>query len=171
MDRISSLTGYGLTLREWADDDLAAMVELFDDADVADRTPLASPFDLAAARAYLERAREAQAAHQRVQLAITTDGTEVKGEVRLNRLKGTISYVVGAAHRGQGLAVRAVRLMTDLARQDLGYARVALEIEPDNAPSIAVARSAGFRLTDAEPEVVEGERRSYTLCTWVLDLS
>lgn len=41
-----------------------------------------------------------------------------------------------------------------------------LEIEPDNHPSAAVARAAGFDLTDALPEVVEDKGRSYALLTW-----
>ncbi|MFJ1597928.1 GNAT family N-acetyltransferase [Streptomyces sp. NPDC088261] len=45
--------------------------------------------------------------------------------------------------------------------------RVVLEIEPDNRPSVAVARAAGFRLTDAPPETVTDKGRTYTLLTWV----
>jgi RimJ/RimL family protein N-acetyltransferase len=160
------LAGQGLVLRLWADEDLAAMVRVFDDSEVALRTPLASPFDLAAACEYLEQARLAYAADQRLQLAITTDGRQVKGEVRLNRSTGTISYVVGTAYRGQRLASRALRLMTEHAHHGLGLRRVILEIEPDNLPSIAVARAAGFVLTDTAPEVVEVRGRSFCLRAW-----
>jgi len=48
------LTRRGLILREWSDDDLPHMVELFDDP-LGDRfPPLRSPFNLSAARAYLD---------------------------------------------------------------------------------------------------------------------
>jgi RimJ/RimL family protein N-acetyltransferase len=60
--------------------------------------------------------------------------------------------------------------MVDHACKTLGYSRLLLEIEADNRPSIAVARAAGFMLTDAAPDVVQGERRSYTLYTWALDI-
>ncbi|MEV5499835.1 GNAT family protein [Nonomuraea fuscirosea] len=86
--------------------------------------------------------------------------------MRLNRATGTISYIVGAAHRGQRLATRALLLMTEHARGELGLAQVSLEIEPDNHPSIAVARAAGFRRTDTPPEVVTVRDRSYTLHVW-----
>ncbi|MFJ2646571.1 GNAT family N-acetyltransferase [Streptomyces sp. NPDC087420] len=159
--------GDGLVLREWTEDDLPVMAELFDEPDVARRTPLASPFDLAAARAYLHRARRAQEEGRALHLAVTLDGGRALGEVLLNRRTGGIGYAVGAAHRGRGLAARAVRLVVAHALGVARLPRVVLEIEPDNHPSIAVARAAGFRLTDAPPETVTDKGRTYTLLTWV----
>jgi len=160
------LTGQGLLLREWTDEDLAAMTALFDDPDVAYRTPLESPFDQAAARRYLHRAQQAQQGSERRHLAITEDGRQVLGEILLNRTYGSIGYVIGAAHRGRRLAARALRLMTDYAHNTLAMPRVLLEIEPDNHPSIAVARSADFHLTEAAPERVMDKGRTYDLLTW-----
>ncbi|MGV9779079.1 GNAT family N-acetyltransferase [Streptosporangium sp. NPDC003464] len=168
------LSGHGLVLREWHDEDLAAMVGLFDDPDVAYWTPLVSPFDLNAARVYLKRARERRAAGQRVQLAITADGGEPLGEVLL-MLTGAdldvaeIGYVVGAAHRRRGLASRAVRVMTDFARDTVGVVQLLLEIETGNAASAAVARAAGYRLTDVPPIAGEDKGRRLSLWTWAYD--
>lgn len=53
---------------------------------------------------------------------------------------------MGAAHRGQRLAVRALGAMTEYAHTTVARSQVILEIEP--AP-IAVARSAGFRLSNS----------------------
>ncbi|MFH0243408.1 GNAT family N-acetyltransferase [Streptomyces sp. HK10] len=160
------LTAHGLLLREWTSDDLAVLQELFDDPDVAYRTPLQSPFDQAAARRYLHSAHQARRGHERIHLAITTDGQQAMGEVLLNLTTGGIGYIVGAAHRGQHLAARALRTMTEYAHHTAGLTRVILEIEPDNHPSIAVARSAGFCLTDAKPETVTDKGRTYDLLTW-----
>ncbi|MCW2916346.1 MAG: Acetyltransferase including N-acetylase of ribosomal protein-like protein [Actinomycetia bacterium] len=165
------LTGHGLTLREWTDDDLTAMVELFDNPDVAYRTPLVSPFDLAAARDYLQKARRTRAEDLRLHLAITTDGQQPQGEVLLARSNsgvgaGSIGYSVGAAHRGRRLATRAVRVMTEYAHQVAAMPRVLLEIEGDNDASTAVARAAGFHLTDAPPIRAEDKGCSFTLLTW-----
>ena len=160
------LTGCGLVLREWTDEDLATIAKLFDVPDIAYRTPLASPFDLHAAREYLYGMRRSRIEGRRIHLAITTDGRDPLGEVLLNVSSRSIGYVVGAAHRGRHLAARAVQVLTEYAHHELALAQVLLEIEPDNHPSIAVARSAGFRLTDAEPETVEDKGRSYTLLTW-----
>lgn len=75
------LTGHDLVLREWEEADLPVMAELFDDPGVAYRTPLASPFGLDEARAYLEMVRRTRAAGDRLHLAITTDGHKPLGEV------------------------------------------------------------------------------------------
>ncbi|MER7176484.1 GNAT family N-acetyltransferase [Streptomyces mesophilus] len=160
------LSGRGLVLREWADADLPAMVRLFDEPEIARRSPLASPFDPDAAAAYLEMIRRTRATGERLHLAITTDGDTPLGEVLLNRSRGSMGYAVGAAHRGHRLALRAVQLMTEYAHRDLGLARVVLQIEPDNVASTAIAEAAGFRPAADEPEEVEGKGRRYTLLTW-----
>lgn len=73
-------------------------------------------------------------------------GHQALGEVLLNRTTGSIGYIVGAAHRGQRLAVRALGAMTEYAHTTVARPQAILEIEP--AP-IAVARSAGFRLSNS----------------------
>jgi RimJ/RimL family protein N-acetyltransferase len=167
-----TLAGFGLRLREWAAADVPAMVELFDDAAVARWTPLASPFDEAAAFAYLDRARERRAEDRGLQLAVTTDGHTPLGEVLLftsgpyGRASGgpdaELGYAIGAAHRGQGLATRAVRLMTGYAYREAAARRVILRIDLGNAASEYVARTAGFRLADGAPSDGGPELR-----TWV----
>lgn len=163
------LTSHDLVLREWEDADLPAMVKLFDEPDIADRTPLASPFDLDAAREYLEMIDRTRAEGQRLHLAITADGHEPLGEVLLNLSRGTMGYGVGAAHRGQRLALRAAQLLTDYAHQTLALPRILLEIEADNAASISVARALDFRPTNDEPEQVEGKGRAFVLHIWAHD--
>ncbi|MFI6450619.1 GNAT family N-acetyltransferase [Streptosporangium amethystogenes] len=165
------LRGHGVVLREWEDGDLGAMVKLFDDPEVAYWTPLVSPFDPEAARAYLDRARQRRAAGERLQLAITVDGGEPMGEVLL-MLSGLgldvaeIGYSVGAAFRGRGLARGAVRMMTEFARDTVGVSRLLLEIEAGNAASVGVARAAGYRLTEAPPVPSEEKGRPIALRTW-----
>ncbi|MGW0396050.1 GNAT family N-acetyltransferase [Streptomyces sp. NPDC003042] len=149
------LAGHGFILREWGNADLPAMVELFDEPDIADRTPLSSPFDTRAARDYLEMIHRTRAEGQRLHLAITTDGLKPLGEVLLNLSRGTMGYAVGTAHRGQRLALRAAQLVTDYAHQILELPRVLLEIEADNAPSIAVARD----LSSASPTTSQNESK------------
>ncbi|MEU8844484.1 GNAT family N-acetyltransferase [Streptomyces roseus] len=165
------LTGEGLVLRDWTEADLTAMPALFDDPDVAYWTPIVSPFDEAAGRARLERDRRMRAEGTVVLLAITVDGGEPLGEVMLRRApEGTeLGYAVGPAHRGRGLAARAVRVMAAYAFEQLDVDRVILELEAENAASVAVAVKAGFSLLDVP--LIEGEEkgRPYTLQTWGLD--
>ncbi|WP_448321386.1 GNAT family N-acetyltransferase [Streptomyces sp. CO7] len=165
------LTGEGLVLRDWTEDDLAAMPALFDHPDIAYWTPIVSPFDEAAGRARLVRTRELRAEGTSILLAITLDGGAPLGEVMLRRApEGVeIGYAVGPAHRGQGLAARAVRVMAAYAFEELGAEQVILELEAENAASVGVATRAGFRLLDVP--LIEGEEkgRPYVLQTWGLD--
>lgn len=167
------LSGEGLILRDWTEADLAAMPELFDHPDIAYWTPIVSPFDHAAARARLDRDRKLRAEGTTILLAITVDGGAPLGEVMLRRApEGTeIGYAVGPAHRGQGLAARAVRLMAAYAFGQLGAEQVILELEAENAASVAVATKAGFRLLDVPLITGEEKGRPYSLQTWGLTRS
>ncbi|MEU4169826.1 GNAT family N-acetyltransferase [Streptomyces sp. NPDC026665] len=164
------LSGEGLVLRDWTEADLTAMPELFDHPDIAYWTPIVSPFDEAAARARLDRDRELRAQGTAVLLAITVDGGAPLGEVMLRRApEGTeIGYAVGPAHRGQGLAVRAVRVMAAYAFEQLGAEQVILELEAENAASVAVATKSGFELLDVPLITGEEKGRPFTLQTWGL---
>ncbi|MFC7831049.1 GNAT family N-acetyltransferase [Streptomyces sp. NPDC057375] len=165
------LSSEGLVLRDWTEADLPSMPELFDHPDIAYWTPVVSPFDEAAARARLDRARQLRAEGTTVLLAITTDGGAPLGEVMLRRApEGTeIGYAIGPAHRGQGLAARAVRVMAAYAFEQLDTEQVILELEAENAPSVAVATKAGFRLLDIPLITGEEKGRPYALQTWALD--
>jgi RimJ/RimL family protein N-acetyltransferase len=164
------LSGEGLVLRDWTEADLAAMPELFDHPDVAYWTPIVSPFDAGAALARLSRARQLRAEGVAVVLAITLDGGAPLGEVMLRRAaEGTeLGYAVGPAHRGQGLAARAVRVMAAYAFDQLGAEQVILELEAENAASVAVAAKAGFVLLDVPLITGEEKGRAYALQTWGL---
>ncbi|MEU9187143.1 GNAT family N-acetyltransferase [Streptomyces sp. NPDC048484] len=167
------LEGEGVHLREWSDDDRDALIAVYEDPEIARWTPVASPFDTPAALVYLAEAREARAQGRRVQLAITTDGVLPRGEVLLFRNKADerdveIAYGVGAAHRGRGLASRAVRLLSAYAVRHTDARRVVLCIEEANAASAAVARAAGFTRTDDEPVLRTSRGREITLRTWSL---
>ncbi|MEV0406017.1 GNAT family N-acetyltransferase [Actinoallomurus sp. NPDC050550] len=165
------LTGSGLILREWDDDDVPAMAELFDEPHIDRWAPLRAPFDQAAARAYLDLARRRRAAGRRLQLAITTDGHRPLGEILLfpTGAPGEVelAYAIGAAHRRQRLAGRAVQLITAYAYayDTLAATRVIVRIPAGNTASAAVARTAGFQLTTAPLISREGARDP--LHTWL----
>ncbi|MGC0335736.1 GNAT family N-acetyltransferase [Streptomyces sp. SLBN-8D4] len=152
------LEGYGVRLREWSHADLADLVALYDDPEMARWTPVASPFDLGAARAYLAGAREGQAEGRRVQLAVTTDGILPRGEVLLFRS--------GSDERDVELAGRAVRLAAEYAVREIRPRRVLLRIDAANAAGEAVARSCAFELTDEPPVRRESRGREAVLRTW-----
>ncbi|WP_405970133.1 GNAT family N-acetyltransferase [Streptomyces sp. NBC_00988] len=168
------LTGEDLVLREWTENDLPAMTDLFHDPEIAHWTPLASPFDETAARAYLATARRARAEGLCIQLAITTDGQLPLGEVLVirqnaNGRTASLGYSVGAAHRGRRLGARALTVMTEYAHHALDLPRLTLSIATDNAASAAVARAAGYHLTDEPPITTVRRGWSLTLRTWAHD--
>ena len=154
------LVGDGLVLREWEERDLPLMAELLDDPDVALWTPLPTPFTAEQARLRLERSRR----RDPLQLAVTTDGDLPLGEVVLMST-GHLGYVLGARHRGQGLAARAVALLREHAH-DVGHEAVRLQISEGNLASEALARRTGFRLVPGEDEVVVDKGRTHRLRTW-----
>ncbi|MFF4351123.1 GNAT family N-acetyltransferase [Streptomyces sp. NPDC001530] len=165
------IEGLGLQLREWTADDVADLVALYDDPEIDRWTPVPSPFDAEAARAYLAAAEQQAAEGRTVQLAITTDGGPPQGEILLFRSATDerdleLAYGVGPAYRGRGLATRAVRLVVRFARRRVGGRRVVLCIEEGNGASEAVAKAAGFALTDDEPIVRTAKGREVVLRTW-----
>ncbi|MFI9388291.1 GNAT family N-acetyltransferase [Kutzneria sp. NPDC052558] len=164
------LSGNGLLLRDFTDADLPVMIELFDDPDVALRTPIVSPFDLAAARDYLAVMRRTRAEENRLHLAITRPGEDVPlGMVFLRPALCIAGYVVGKAHRRQGLAVRSMQVIIEFALRTVGLPHVLLEIEAENHASVAVARALGARLSGAAPIEVESKGRSLRLDTWIVE--
>lgn len=165
------LSGEGLVLRDWTEADLAAMPGLFDHPDIAYWTPIVSPFDEAAARARLDRDRQLRAEGTTILLAVTVDGRAPLGEVMLRCTPDgmELGYVIGPAHRGQGLAARAVRVMAAYAFEQLGAGQAILEVEAENTASVAVATKAGFRLLDVPLITGEEKGRPYALQTWGLN--
>jgi len=62
-----------------------------------------------------------------------------------------LGYYASARHAGKGLMGESMALMLDHAFGPLSLHRVEANIQPGNAPSIALARSAGFRLEGYSP--------------------
>lgn len=56
-----------------------------------------------------------------------------------------LGYAVRADHWGHGYATAATRALVNFGFRELGLHRISAAIGPDNAASIAVAKSLGFR--------------------------
>ncbi|WP_433124879.1 GNAT family N-acetyltransferase [Micromonospora sp. CA-240977] len=157
------LIGEGVVVREWSDSDTPYLKGLFDAADTAANTDIPAPFD---AEAFLVRIRRRRA-QRIIDLAVTRDGGEPLGLVALHVASGVLGYAIGPAHRGQGLASRSLRRMTEFCHEELGLSRLRLAIVQGNLPSQGVARSAGYvRGDDALVERVNGLGEPKLLETW-----
>lgn len=168
-----TLSGDGITLREWRSEDLDDLVMMLDEPDIARWTPMPSPFDVEAGIAYLKRAYQGRISGRRIQLAITADGGRPLGEVLLFGVdlglkEAELGYLVGAGHRRRGLASGALSLLSAYARSSLNLSRLLLRIDPGNTASTAVARRCGYRLTGEPPILQEGPYGPTSLDTWEL---
>jgi RimJ/RimL family protein N-acetyltransferase len=155
----------GLILREWTDQDLPQMVAMFDTPEIDRWTPLAHPFDLAAAAEYVRRARSGET----VQLAITESGGQALGEILLfpadRPATCEFAYAIGAAYRGRSLAARALEAMLPTAASS-GYRTALLRIDVANRPSQRVAIHAGFTISREPTQHRERKGHTLELQTW-----
>lgn len=168
-----TLTGDGITLREWRSEDLDDLVRMLDEPEIARWTPMPSPFDLEAGIAYLKRAYQGRVNGSRIQLAITADGGRPLGEVLLFGVdlglkEAELGYLVDVRERRRGLASGALSLLSVYAQSTLHLSRLLLRIDPRNTSSTAVARRCGYRLTGEPPILQEGPYGSSRLDTWEL---
>ena len=79
-------------------------------------------------------------------------GGAIVGRFHLNEIvrgafhSAYMSYWVGAPFAGRGLMREGMELALEHAFKNVGLHRVEANIQPTNAPSIALAKGAGFRL-------------------------
>jgi [ribosomal protein S5]-alanine N-acetyltransferase len=74
-----------------------------------------------------------------------------------------LGYYAHERHAGQGLMREALEQVLDHAFDGLGLHRIEANIQPANAPSIALARGAGFRLEGFSPRylLIGGQWRDH----------
>lgn len=140
-----------LKLRMWEDADAPAIVELFDDPEVAEFVNDGKPIALSEAEAFITRYRRIQSERGWCRWAV-----ELKTEP--GRLAGFCGVgctfapeiELGWTFRrdlwGQGLATEAGRAALDYCFGNVGFERVISAIDPRNVRSAAVALRLGMRL-------------------------
>ena len=139
----------GLTaLRPWRDSDAPALVQACQDPEIVRWTRVPPRYD--EAEAYLLARYDAIAAGASAPFAIvqTADGP-LLGSISLMRFapahaRAEVGYWLARTARGQGHAVRAVRLICAWAFRSLGLERIDLLAATGNAASQRVAERAGF---------------------------
>jgi len=141
-----------LILRPKRPDDVDAIVAACQDPEIPRWTFVPSPYTRADAEAFLRSSTEEEAAGRSVNLLAVDADDRLLGSFSLMELDrergfGEIGYWVAAEARGRGVATRAVRLLAEWARDELGLTRIEIHVHKDNAASRRVAEKAGFRDT------------------------
>jgi RimJ/RimL family protein N-acetyltransferase len=163
-----------VTLRPLRADDADAVYRACQDEQIHRYTQVPVPYLRSDAIAFVtELWAELWSSRLGAPFAVTSTSTgEVLGACGLVDVEATlrrsgVGYWVAPWARGQGVAGRALGLVTYWALGDGGLDQVYVEIEPENAASLAAAAAAGFRLDDARAHTAElrGVPREFVVLT------
>jgi len=150
-DRLPTLLGHGVRLREVTIEDASDVLEVFGDPEVVrywSSPPLA---DLAAARARISDAREMFERRQLFEWGIALrESDELVGTCSLSALdalhrRAEIGFALGRPAWGRGLARDAVETLLRFGFEELLLERIEADVDPDNARSLALLERQGFR--------------------------
>ena len=102
-------------------------------------------------------------------LACLRDGGDIAGVLIISQIvrgafqSAYLGYYAHERHAGQGLMREALEQILDHSFGPLGLHRSEANIQPGNAPSIALARGAGFRLEGFSPRylLIGGQWRDH----------
>jgi RimJ/RimL family protein N-acetyltransferase len=137
----------GLTLRPWESSDVPVLLQAYSDPAIQQWHARSMTSD--EAEQWVVSRVERWAAETGVDWAVVRDDA-VLGRVGLRRMSlaegdGEVAYWVLPAARGEGVAPRAVRAMTDWLFSYTGLHRLELAHSALNAASCRVARKSGYR--------------------------
>ena len=144
------LTDGTVRLRPWRERDVPDLVVACSDPEIPRWTVVPSPYTEVDARAFVASQNERLSRGEAAPFAVVgAERGELLGSIEVTLLdrrsgRGEIGYWVASHTRGRGVALRAVRLLSAWAFEDLGLERLELLIEPENEPSQRVAEAAGF---------------------------
>jgi RimJ/RimL family protein N-acetyltransferase len=155
--------------------DVPAITEACQDPDIQHFTFVPVPYCEQDACDWVDGAAARSAAGAALSLVIADgdDHAQLLGTVSLQRpdwVQHTIEigYWVAPWARGRGLAVRAVKLLAPWALRKLDLARVACNVDVDNAVSRQVAQRAGFVAQDVSPAPIAVKGRTWNLVSYSL---
>lgn len=143
----TALTDGVVTLRRWEESDAGCVQEASRDEHVQRGTTVPHDPSPESALAFVERQRGRLEHGEGISFAIVADG-EAVGAIVLTHARqpgaASLGYWLLERARGQGLATRAVRLITGWAFTEGGLARIEAIVEPGNDASAAVLEATGF---------------------------
>jgi RimJ/RimL family protein N-acetyltransferase len=156
-------------LRPPGDDDAHRIAEVCSDPEIARWTNVPSPYTLEDAHAWIALAaieRERGSALNLVALRAADESLVGSVALRLHsdpERHGETGYWVARDARRTGVATRALALIGELAFGELELAWVEIVIAPDNEPSLALARRAGYAPGERQLREFKGELTEFEL--------
>jgi RimJ/RimL family protein N-acetyltransferase len=128
---------------------LEGLAELGRDPDVQRFTYVPTPWEEGFERTWLEGYERAPEGTRAAFAILEEESGEFVGFAALVRIdpdarEAEAGYIVSRRARGHGVAVRALRLLTEWALDELTLERVELRITPENMASIRVAERCGY---------------------------
>jgi RimJ/RimL family protein N-acetyltransferase len=164
-----------VSLRLPREGDARRIADVCADEEIARWTNVPSPYTLEDAQAWIALAAVERERGTVLNLVAVRQGDDrVLGAVGL-RLRdeperhGESGYWVAPDARRGGVGTRALTLMTEFALGDLALPYVEVVVAPENAPSQAVARGAGFTERRRELRDFKGELHEFGI--WRRDAS
>jgi len=155
--------------------DVPAITDACQDPDIQHFTFVPVPYREEDARDWVEGAAERAGTGEALSLVIAgvDDRAALFGTVGLLRPNWVqrrieIGYWVAPWARGRGIAVRAVKLLAPWALRTLDLARVACDVDVDNAVSRQVAQRAGFVAEDVSLAPIAVKGRTWNLVSYSL---
>jgi RimJ/RimL family protein N-acetyltransferase len=145
-----------VVLRDWREDDEAALEPLFAETDRR-FSSLPARYSRGAALEHIERLRARREAGELLALAVTRRGVAPVGNVNLvfrfgaGTRQAALGYWMSPPARGQGLAAAAGKLLCDWGFSALSLTRIELLVEPVNVASHRVAERLGA-VVDGRPD-------------------
>src|SRR3989440_4581083 len=138
-----------VTLRPWEEDDLPELVTCFEDPGISQWLPMIPyPYTEADARKWFATLGPRRAAGTGAGFAVVDAGAGgLLGGIAFrpdDERRGEAGYWVRKERRGQGIATRAVRLVSAWVIAELGFARIQLHCDVENVASHRVAEKAGY---------------------------
>lgn len=146
---VPDLAGDGWHLRAWRVDDADSLSRAWHDPAIIDGSTPPADRSVDAARRWISGCDERRLAGVALDVVIAGPDDAVLGEIGLSRLDparraAIVGWWVHAEARGRGVASAAVGSFVRWVLADGRLTDLLAEIGPENAPSEAVARSAGF---------------------------
>jgi RimJ/RimL family protein N-acetyltransferase len=148
-----------VALRRWRDEDADDLAVMARDPEIVRWTTVPSPYRLEDAVHWIELSRERWETDVGAALAVESVGDgELLASIDIRNIApGTgvaeIGYMVGPNARRRGVATRAVDLITRWGFEACGFARIEIQVTPENEVSMKVPPRVGFQR--------EGLLRSY----------